>query len=112
MAAATFVEKFRGTEFVHASVYGSWWFVGLWAVLALLAVAYFVGRRVRRASVVLLHLSFAVILAGALLTHVTSWQGAVRLRVGETVSTYYENVPGVTSLSVSCRSSCALSRST
>ncbi len=93
MAAATFVEKFRGTEFVHASVYGSWWFVGLWAVLALLAVAYFVGRRVRRASVVLLHLSFAVILAGALLTHVTSWQGAVRLRVGETVSTYYENVP-------------------
>lgn len=94
MAAATFVEKFRGTEFVHASVYGSWWFVGLWVVLALLAVAYFVGRRVRRASVVLLHLSFAVILAGALLTHVTSWQGAVRLRVGETVSTYYENVPG------------------
>lgn len=94
MAAATFVEKFRGTEFVHASVYGSWWFVGLWAVLAMLAVAYFVGRRVRRASVVLLHLSFAVILAGALLTHVTSWQGAVRLRVGETVSTYYENVPG------------------
>lgn len=94
MAAATFVEKFCGTEFVHASVYGSWWFVGLWAVLALLAVAYFVGRRVRRASVVLLHLSFAVILAGALLTHVTSWQGAVRLRVGETVSTYYENVPG------------------
>ncbi len=94
MAAATFVEKFRGTEFVHASVYGSWWFVGLWAVLALLAVAYFVGRRVRRASVVLLHLSFAVILIGALLTHVTSWQGAVRLRVGETVSTYYENVPG------------------
>lgn len=94
MAAATFVEKFRGTEFVHASVYGSWWFVGLWAVLALLAVAYFVGRRVRRASVVLLHLSFAVILAGALLTHVTSWQGAVRLRVGETVSTYYENVSG------------------
>lgn len=92
MAAATFVEKFRGTEFVHASVYGSWWFVGLWAVLALLAVAYFVGRRVRRASVVLLHLSFAVILIGALLTHVTSWQGAVRLRVGETVSTYYENV--------------------
>lgn len=94
MAAATFVEKFRGTEFVHVSVYGSWWFVGLWAVLALLAVAYFVGRRVRRASVVLLHLSFAVILIGALLTHVTSWQGAVRLRVGETVSTYYENVPG------------------
>ena len=94
MAAATFVEKFCGTEFVHASVYGSWWFVGLWAVLALLAVAYFVGRRVRRASVVLLHLSFAVILAGALLTHVTSWQGAVRLRVGETVSTYYENVSG------------------
>lgn len=94
MAAATFVEKFRGTEFVHASVYGSWWFVSLWAVLAVLAVAYFVGRRVRRASVVLLHLSFAVILIGALLTHVTSWQGAVRLRVGETVSTYYENVPG------------------
>lgn len=94
MAAATFVEKYRGSDFVHASVYGSWWFVGLWAALALAAVSYFVRRHVRRPSVVALHLSFAVILLGALLTHATAWQGAVRLRVGEPVEAYYENVPG------------------
>lgn len=94
MAAATFYEKYRGTEAVHASVYGSWWFTCLWGGLALAAVIYFVRRRVRRISVVMLHLSFAVILLGALLTHLTSWQGAVRLRLGETVKTYYENVPG------------------
>lgn len=94
MAAATFYEKYHGTEAVQTSVYGSWWFTCLWAVLALVAIIYFVRRRVRRVSVVMLHLSFAVILLGALLTHLTAWQGAVRLRLGETVKTYYENVPG------------------
>ena len=94
MAAATFYEKYHGTEAAHASVYGSWWFICLWAVLALTAVIYFVRRRVRRVSIVMLHLSFAVILLGALLTHLTAWQGAVCLRSGETAKTYFENVPG------------------
>ena len=89
MAAATFVEKYRGTDFVRSSVYGSWWFVCLWGLLALAAIVYFVGRRVRRLSTVVLHLSFIVILVGALLTHVTAWRGAVRLRLGETTGMCY-----------------------
>ena len=94
MAAATLVEKYRGTDFAHASIYGSWWFTGLWALLTLAAAAWFVRRRVRRLSTAALHLSFAVILLGALLTHVTGRQGAVHLRMGMPTSTYYENIRG------------------
>ena len=68
MAAATFVEKYHGTDFTHAAVYGSWWFTALWTLLAAAAVAYFVGRRIRRPSAVALHASFVLILAGALAT--------------------------------------------
>ena len=77
MAAATFVEKSSGFRF-----YGEWWFTVLWALLAAVSIAWFLRRRVRRLSVVVLHLSFGVILLGALLTHLFSAQGAVHLREG------------------------------
>ena len=32
MAVATFVENSYGTQFVHTYIYGSWWFILLWAV--------------------------------------------------------------------------------
>jgi len=89
MGAATVVEKYHGTEYVAAHVYGSWWFTVAWALLAAVAVAYFVQSRVRRASTVLLHLSFIVILVGALLTHLFAERGMIALRVGETADTYY-----------------------
>ena len=88
MAAATIVEKYFGTDYVSLYVYGAWWFSVLWAVLTAVAVAYFVKRRVRRLSVVVLHLSFVFILAGALLTHLTAKRGVVHLRLGESVDTY------------------------
>ena len=50
MAAATFIEKSRGTDFVHTAVYGSWLFTALWAFLALAALMYIVPRRERRLS--------------------------------------------------------------
>jgi len=77
MAAATFVEKSSGFR-----LYGEWWFTVLWALLAAVSIAWFLRRRVRRLSVVVLHLSFVVILLGALLTHLFSAQGAVHLREG------------------------------
>ena len=77
MAAATFVEKSSGFRF-----YGEWWFTLLWALLAAVSIAWFLKRRVRRLSVVVLHLSFVVILLGALLTHLFSRQGAILLREG------------------------------
>ena len=88
MAAATIVEKNQGTSYVSEYIYGAWWFSALWALLTAAAVFYFIRRRVRRPSVVALHLSFVVILAGALLTHLTARQGAVHLRTGETTNHY------------------------
>lgn len=88
MAAATITEKYMGSYYVADTIYGSWWFAVMWALLAAAGVAYIVKRRIRRASVVLLHGSFVVILLGALLTHVSASQGTVRLRLGETTDTY------------------------
>lgn len=88
MGTATFIEKYRGTDFVHTSVYGSWWFVVLWVLLIVTGVVYIVRRRMRRPSAVMLHASFVLILVGAFTTHVSGVRGTVHLRSGETVRTY------------------------
>lgn len=85
MAAATFAEHLSGADFYH-----QWWFSALWALLTTTAIAYFIKQKVKRLSVVLLHLSFVVILIGALLTHLTSHQGIVRLREGVNTNTYID----------------------
>lgn len=85
MAMATVVEKTQGTPYVLGNVYGSWWFTGLWALLSVGGIAYILQRKVRRVSVLLLHLSFVIILVGALLTHLTAWQGTVHLRKDQPV---------------------------
>ena len=80
---ATIIEKYEGTTFVGEHIYGAWWFVALWAVLTVAALAYMVEQRVyKRTAVMLLHLSFVVILAGALTTHLFARRGTVRLRTG------------------------------
>ena len=80
---ATIIEKYEGTTFVGEHIYGAWWFVALWAVLTVAALAYMVEQRVyKRSAVMLLHLSFVVILAGALTTHLFARRGTVRLRTG------------------------------
>lgn len=88
MGAATIIEKYHGTAYVRNGVYGSWWFTVVWALLAAVATVYFLRRRVRIVSAVCLHLSFVFILLGSLLTHLTSTQGVVHLRQGETISKY------------------------
>lgn len=88
MAAATLVGKSHGSEYVSEHIYGTWWFSLAWALLAAAAVSYFLKRHVRRASTVALHLSFIVILAGALLTHLSSERGIIHLRAGAAVNTY------------------------
>lgn len=89
MGAATIVEKYKGTDYTTTHVYGAWWFTLLWAVLAAVAIAYFVRGRVRRASTVTLHLSFVIILLGALITHLFSTQGMIHLRMNEETTTYF-----------------------
>ena len=88
MVAATIIEKYQGSQYVADNIYGAWWFSLLWALLAAAAIAWFVKRRVRRFGLVMLHLSFVIILLGALLTHLTAKQGMIHLREGETSNTY------------------------
>ena len=61
MATATFIGKSHGADYAYTAVYGSWWFVSLWALLAVTAVAYIVRRRVRRMSTLALHLALLLI---------------------------------------------------
>ena len=82
LAAATRVERYQGSGYVADHVFGTWWFSALWALLTAVAAFYFIKKKVRRPSVVVLHLSFVVILAGALLTHLTAIRGFVPLRKG------------------------------
>lgn len=79
MAAATVVENVAGTPYAHSYIYGSTWFVGLWAVMAATAVVYIV-RRLRRPSAIVLHASLLIILIGALITHVSGYKGTLHLR--------------------------------
>ena len=88
MAAATIVEKSQGTDYAHAHYYGTWWFILLWAVLAALGAFYIIKRKVKCASTLALHLSFIIILLGALLTHVSAKRGMIHLRIGQPTDTY------------------------
>lgn len=88
MAAATIVEKSQGTDYAHAHYYGAWWFILIWAVLAALGAFYIIKRKVKCASTLALHLSFIIILLGALLTHISAKRGMIHLRIGQPTDTY------------------------
>ncbi len=88
MAAATVVEHFYGTPYAGQSIYGSWWFTLLWAILAAAGLTYILKQRLRQWNTLLLHLSFVVILLGAFLTHTTSFKGIVHLRGDQPTDKY------------------------
>lgn len=89
MAAATFIEKYKGTDFVQAHVYGAWWFTLLWAALAAVGLAWIIKRHVRRPSTLALHAALLLILMGALLTRTTAERGMVHLRQGAPTDTLF-----------------------
>lgn len=95
MAAATIIENIKGTPFVQQSIYGSWWFSLLWALLVALAIAYLLKRHVRRWNILLLHAAMVVMLLGALLTHLMAYQGVVHLR-GDQPSNEVEEMTSMT----------------
>ena len=81
LAVATCVEKMQGTPVVTAYIYGSPWFIALWAALAVAGIGYLLRRKLRT-GVWLLHGAFILILIGALVTHLFGLQGSVHLRQG------------------------------
>ena len=87
----TIIEKYHGTSFVSEHIYGAWWFSVLWAILTMAACAYIIKQRLyKRVAVMLLHVSFVVILIGALTTHLFSHRGTIGLRSGIPVASYTE----------------------
>ena len=89
MAAATCIENLKGTPFVAEHIYGALWFVLLWAALACTGFALILKARLqKRIPVFMLHVSFLVILAGALTTYLTSERGSIHLRTGEPESQF------------------------
>ena len=80
LAAGTIVEKLHGSDFARIHVYSAWWFVALWALVALLIVYMAVKCKMwKQLSVSTLHLSILFILLGALLTMLSGQHGRMKL---------------------------------
>ncbi len=88
MAMATILGKYTSLEYVSNNIFGAWWFCLLWAAGTAVGIVYFIRRKIRRPIIVTLHLSFVIILLGALLTHLTAHRGMIHLRQGKTTQTY------------------------
>ena len=88
MAAGTVIEKLYDSKFAICHVYGTWWFIALWALAAVSMGVLLVLRKAWRQPVVFtLHLSVLLILLGALLTKLTGQHGEMTLQPG--VSNHY-----------------------
>lgn len=83
MAAATAIGTCQGQSAAVHHVYGSGWFVCLWALLTLVSVLWLMRHKPHRWSVWALHAALLLILAGALVTRLTAATGTVHLREGE-----------------------------
>ena len=85
MAAATFVERLYGTDTAYRLVYHGILFIALWAVTAITGVLLMIRcGTFKKPATFMLHVSLALILAGALLTMLTGENGTMYLRRGET----------------------------
>lgn len=86
LAGATFIEKYYGTEAARRLVYHS---PALFTILILTAANFFMlawksGHfKSRRLGMIMTHLSFVIIMAGAAVTHFFSFEGIIHLREGD-----------------------------
>ncbi len=84
MMAATVVEKLQGTPAAFQWFYHSPLFLILWAVAAIAGLIYLVlSGTPKRVFTMVLHIGLAVILAGAMVTHLFGESGEIHLREGE-----------------------------
>ena len=74
LIAATIIGNLCGSPFAIENIYHSWWFIALWALLAVTAIVYIL-RTQRRGTLILLHASFVVVLLGGLLSFLSSKRG-------------------------------------
>lgn len=78
LIVATLLEKLYGTNFALKEIYHSTWFIAIWSLLAVTAMTYTL-RISRRATLIMLHTSFAIILLGAFTSFLTSQHGNIFL---------------------------------
>jgi len=91
LAVATLVEHSLGSTFVAEHIYHSVPFILLWGVLGVLMIFSLWKKTFFQVwPKILLHLSFLVILAGALTSFLTSRKGMMHLRMGEPSFQYME----------------------
>ena len=82
LVAASIAEQFIGTEAVVRYFYAAPWTIALWTLTVVCAMFHIVRRKVwRQPFTFLLHFSFVVILAGAMVTHLFGEQGKAHLRL-------------------------------
>lgn len=96
IGVTTFIEAKAGTPFVLKNIYGAPWFYTLWCAIALSSIVLIFRRKMWKQSVVfLVHLSFLVILVGALTTALTSKKGMLHLRLETPVKSFFVENKGI-----------------
>ena len=81
MIAATVLEKIYGTVFVSKHIYSSPLFISAWIILSISSLVYVCARKLyKRLITFFIHISFLVILSGAIVTHTSGIQGYLHIR--------------------------------
>lgn len=78
LVVSTIIEKLYGTSFVISNIYHSPFFVALWAILVISAMTYIICIS-KRKTLLMLHLSLAMVLVGAFVSFMTSKRGEIIL---------------------------------
>lgn len=92
MMAATVLERVYGSPLAFRLIYHNPAFIALWAISAITGlILVFRSGMQRRVPLLAMHLSFILILAGALTTFLTSESGRMHLRQGETVNYFADS---------------------
>lgn len=86
---ATFLGQAEGAGAAATHIYHTPWFCLLWALLVLSSGIYLTKRKLyRQLPLCLLHLSFVIILIGAMITFLFGKKGSMHLRQGEASAAY------------------------
>ena len=100
LAVASLLDNVTGEPGTSEAVYHSAPFAVMWGVLAFSALIYIFRRKLwKTPATFLIHVAFAVILAGALVTHLWGEQGRMHLRETEASNFYVEEEGYVKQLS-------------
>ncbi len=86
MAIATFVESSYGTPAARSLIYRTWWFELLWALFALNLLNNFFRFKLyskEKLTMGIFHVSFLIMLLGAVITRYIGYEGLMHIREGK-----------------------------